>query len=73
MGLGAAGGEAGVTIVVTVPFTFAFCFLDDVGTGRRSSGAPGYRLRTASPPWQYDSERDDPRARLDSFAKEGND
>jgi hypothetical protein len=41
-GVGAAGG---VTIVVIVPFTDCFCFVDDVVFGGRADHPAGYRLR----------------------------
>jgi hypothetical protein len=34
-----------VTIVVTVPFTDSFCFVDDVMFGGRADHPAGYRLR----------------------------
>jgi hypothetical protein len=37
----------GVTVMpVTFPFTLFFCFVDDVGIGRRGDPAPRYRLRS---------------------------
>jgi hypothetical protein len=43
---GAAVVEVGETIVVIVPFTLSFCFLDDVGIGPRRDRASRYRLRS---------------------------